>query len=112
MQCGVGIELLAGEPLRVGGGGAGGLGDRVAEDPRVALPGDRARSIQHLVRLTDLVVQNVADHARRIDDRQRLAIEQFRGHNTNSGSSGDTILINLSLLDHAAGVGLRARTSS
>ena len=36
-------------------------------------------------------------------------IGQFRGHNT---SSGDTILINLSLLDHAAGVGLRARTSS
>ena len=27
-------------------------------------------------------------------------------------SSGDTILINLSLVDHAAGVGLRARTSS
>ena len=40
---------------------------------------------------------------------ERLSIDEGRRAGF---SSGDTILINLSLLDHAAGVGLRARTSS
>ena len=57
MERGVGIVLLAGEALRIGGGGAGQLGDGVAVDPRDPAPGDPPAGVEHLLRLPELVVE-------------------------------------------------------
>jgi hypothetical protein len=55
VQRAVDILLLARELERVGARASDRLRDSVAEDSGDPLPGDRARAVQHLLRLADVV---------------------------------------------------------